>query len=180
MQKTATIIVCCLGLLILLGFLGPQVHSQIAFNSFQALMSKDDMRNPATVEIIADGKRATFHKHTETYGKLLRILQNRHSEDACHQAKRTPRFDEQRLRYGEIVVHRYCFRSHFKFHRSATNGNIFWVGVPHKDGTGTHWPRFALGSDFVDLVDSVSSKEAAEPGGTPNTHSPSAQGVGGR
>jgi len=169
MKKTATIIIYCLGLLILLGFLGPLVHSWIAFNGFQALMSKDSLRNPVTVEVIADGKRAVFHKHTEPYESLLHMLQNGHSEDAFHQAGRSPRFGEQQ-RYGEIVVHRHCFQSHLKILRSTTNGNYFWVGVPHEDGTGTHWPLFALGSNFVALVDSVSSHKTVEPVGVPNAN----------
>lgn len=173
-------VLCLLVLIILFGNVAMQIRCHITFHRFRALLSADESRQPATIEIIANGKRAVFRRHAESYNRLLKILQSGTSESAFHQAGPFQASLDAKTQYGELVIYQYGLSSHFTILRSTRNGNYFWIRVPHADGTGYHLPLFALGSNFVDLVSSGSSEISAEHSVPPNPRSPAAHGFGGR
>jgi hypothetical protein len=65
-----------------------------------------------------------------------------------------PRIDKQ-TRYGKIIIARYGFDSRFTIFRSDTNAAYFWIAVPKANDMGKHLPLYALGDEFVDLVNST-------------------------
>jgi hypothetical protein len=163
-KQLVTILIGILGLLLLLSFLQPLASDKIANSGFHALFSNNEHDNPKTVEILVNGRRTVFYKHTESYKKLLLILQNGHSQNAFDRAGPIPSIESQ-FKYGEIVIYQFGFPSHLKLYRSNKNENYFWIGVPHADGRGTHFPLFTFGSDFLNLVE---PRNTAEQGAAAN------------
>jgi hypothetical protein len=159
MKNIGTILLGGFGLLVVVvvvvvvggGTMKGLAHDKAAYQAYVTLFSASEQDIPATVEIVTKEGRTVFKKGTPPYDRLRQILRHGRDQSAIDQAGPSPDWGEK-FQFGELVLHRDGLPIRLKIYRALGNGNYFWIAVPHADGSGTHYPLFALDPDFVNLT----------------------------
>ncbi len=107
---------------------------------------------PDKVKIRIDGTDKLFYKDTQSYNKLLHLLQNGRSVSLFKQAGPSPQFPGTSHPFGEMVISSYGLPSHFKIIHSDKNENFYWIGLPKLTSPGTSYPIFTVDPSVIAFI----------------------------